>query len=476
VRFELVREIVEALPRELPAAPAILTPIRLDTPESLQPEGERRGRPSAVLVLLFPDAEGQARVLLTARAARVGAHAGEISFPGGAAEADDADPIATALRESAEEVGLDPAQCGLRVTGGLEAFALTVSGFRITPVVAVADRRPGTRPAPDEVARIIEAPVEAFLPHAPVELQERTIRQRLIRYGAYPIEGEKVWGATARMLGQLGAALAAGADLAAGAALAAGATSAAGAALAAGAVLAEGPLETAPSGTPPAAVDERPIIRATAAADRSTIDAFLEKLAPELAHGLPPASELFLAEVEGCVVGLASWALWDRKRGPTDPRGFEGLEFQAFDSSATPAAHPATPATPAAHPATPATPAAHPATPAAHPAAPAAHPAAPATHAAAPAELTLLAVAPNLRGRGIGRGLLAAVARAAAADHDRLLAWTLADAAVHPSSIAARNFFRASGFTDVAVDRHTQARGEDRLLMSLSLRAGLTPD
>jgi hypothetical protein len=64
-------------------------------------------------------------------------------------------------------------------------------------------------PRPDEVARIIEAPVEAFLPDAPVELEERTIRKRLIRYGVYPVEGERVWGATARMLGQLGALLAA---------------------------------------------------------------------------------------------------------------------------------------------------------------------------------------------------------------------------------------------------------------------------
>ena len=52
--------------------------------------------------------------------------------------------------------------------------------------------------------------MEAFLPEAPVELEERVIRERLIRYGSYPVEGERVWGATARMLGQLGALLASG--------------------------------------------------------------------------------------------------------------------------------------------------------------------------------------------------------------------------------------------------------------------------
>jgi 8-oxo-dGTP pyrophosphatase MutT (NUDIX family)/GNAT superfamily N-acetyltransferase len=403
MRFELVRQIVEALPRELPAAPAILTPIRLDSPEGFLPAGTPgRGRAAAVLVLLFPDGEGQARVLLTARAPHGIGHPGEISFPGGSAERADVDPIETALREAAEEVGLDPAACGLRVTGGLEVFALTVSGFRITPVVAVAERRPETIPSPDEVARIIEAPVEAFLPDAPVELEERTIRRRLIRYGVYPVEGERVWGATARMLGQLGAALAAPIEEARHVAEL-------------GQVA-----ELAPaSATPPGG--EPPVVRTATPADTAAIDEFLEAMAPELAHRLPPASELLLAESSGSVVGLASWAPWDRPRAAPDARGFDGLEFPAID---------------------------------------------------VPAELTLLAVAPHLRGRGIGSGLTQAAGGAAAASGcTRLLAWTLADAAIHPSSIAARAFFRGAGFADVAVDRRVQARGEDRLLVSRPLKS-----
>ena len=383
-----------ALPRELPAAPAILTPIRLDAlddaPTAANPDSFRRGRPAAVLVLLFPDAEGQARVLLTARVAHISTHAGEVSFPGGSADPEDADPMATALREAAEEVGLDPEACGLRVTGVLEVFPLTVSGFRITPVVAVAERRPECHPAPDEVTRIIEAPVEAFLPDAPVELEERTIRQRLIRYGVYPVEGERVWGATARMLGQLGALLA---------------------------------TDLGPAPTPPArdagTLATEPNVRAASAADQSAIQNFLEALAPELAHALPPASELLLAESSGELVGLASWAPWDRDRGPEDPRGFDGLTFAAEDR---------------------------------------------------PAELTLLAVAPKLRGHGIGRGLTTAIAHAARAAGSRyLLAWTLSDAAIHPSSIATRAFFRSNGFVDLVVDRRYLARGEDRLLLARPL-------
>jgi 8-oxo-dGTP pyrophosphatase MutT (NUDIX family)/GNAT superfamily N-acetyltransferase len=401
VRFDLVRDRIETLPRELPVAPAILTPIRLDSPEepatTTAPDGSARqavpgrGRPSAVLVLLFPDAEGQARVLLTARTSHISTHAGEISFPGGSADPGDADPIATALREAAEEVDLDPEACGLRVTGGLEVFALTVSGYRITPVVALAERRPECRPAPDEVARIIEAPVEAFLPDAPVELEERTIRQRLIRYGVYPVAGERVWGATARMLGQLGALLAAE-HVPAGAAL---------------------------ESTEMASGE--PTIRTATARDAAAIHDFLEAMVPDLAHSLPPASELLLAEASGRVVGLASWAPWDRARSTDDPRGFDGLTLADGDR---------------------------------------------------PAELTLLAVAPNRRGRGIGRGLTTAVARTAgAAGNTHLLAWTLADAAIHPSSIAARAFFRSNGFVDLAIDRRIQARGEDRLVLSRPLES-----
>jgi GNAT superfamily N-acetyltransferase len=79
-------------------------------------------------------------------------------------------------------------------------------------------------------------------------------------------------------------------------------------------------------------------------------------------------------------------------------------------------------------------------------------------------------VAPHVRGHGIGRRLSDAIAAAArSAGRTRLLAWTLADSDVHPSAIATRAFFRSNGFTDLAVDRRIQARGEDRLLLTRTL-------
>jgi 8-oxo-dGTP pyrophosphatase MutT (NUDIX family) len=210
MRFESALKRLKALRHELPPGPAMLTPIRVDQPEDLFADaaGPAAPRRAAVLVLLFPDEAGEARVLLTARATHLPDHAGEISFPGGAMEEEDADASAAALREACEEVGLDPRSCGLRVAGTLDEVAVLVSGFRITPVVATARRRPKTSPEPGEVAGVLDAPLDAFLPGAPIEVEERVSRGRVIRYGVYPVEGVRIWGATARMLGQLGALLA----------------------------------------------------------------------------------------------------------------------------------------------------------------------------------------------------------------------------------------------------------------------------
>ncbi len=130
---------------------------------------------------------------------------GEVSFPGGREEPGDADAAATALREAAEEVGLDAAAAGVRVLGSLPVHWIPVSNFAVTPVIAVADRRPALIAQPSEVAAILEPPVSSFLPGASLQIVERDIRGVRIRYAAYPIDGLAVWGMTARVLGGLGA-------------------------------------------------------------------------------------------------------------------------------------------------------------------------------------------------------------------------------------------------------------------------------
>jgi 8-oxo-dGTP pyrophosphatase MutT (NUDIX family) len=214
VRLEDVVSRLVPLRDTLPQGPAPLMPILADGSPRLFAAERIPGedRPAAVLVLIVPGLDGMARVVLTERPAYEGLHSGEVSFPGGKVEAGDADSSATALREAAEEVGLDPRAAGVHVIGRLTEVWIPVSRFALIPVLAIAERHPALTASPDEVVRILQPPVEAFLPGAPLTMVERTVRGFPLRYGAYPVgadDGEEllVWGATARILGQLGALL-----------------------------------------------------------------------------------------------------------------------------------------------------------------------------------------------------------------------------------------------------------------------------
>jgi 8-oxo-dGTP pyrophosphatase MutT (NUDIX family) len=208
--FDGLRELLVPLPGELPRPPRALAPTLLPGPRGEAPRFAGSGRATrdgACLVLLYPGPDGDAHVLLTERPTGDLRHAGEISFPGGAVDPDDVDATAAALREAREEVGLDARAAGVEILGLLEPVEIPVSGFRLIPVLAVAVRRPEVVPDPREVAAILEVPLAHFLAAAPIEIVETEVAGRRIRYGAYPVGGHLVWGATARALGQLGALL-----------------------------------------------------------------------------------------------------------------------------------------------------------------------------------------------------------------------------------------------------------------------------
>ncbi|HEY7130759.1 MAG TPA: CoA pyrophosphatase [Candidatus Limnocylindrales bacterium] len=194
----------------LPDGPAELMPVFTDGRLRPRLAPTATARPAAVLALVFPDEAGLARIVLTERLAYDGHHSGEVSLPGGKAEAGDPDRAATALREAREEVDLDPDAAGVRILGTLGEVFIPVSDFRITPIVAIARRAPSLWANRDEVARILTPSVSSFLPGAPIEIVERRIGDWPLRYGGYRIDGLHVWGATARILGQLGAVLGAG--------------------------------------------------------------------------------------------------------------------------------------------------------------------------------------------------------------------------------------------------------------------------
>ena len=211
MRFHAVATRLASIPADLPPPDEALMPVVLgEGPQRRtrdEPPPGRPARAAAVLVLLYPDPEGDSRIVLIERTDRGGHHSGEVSFPGGKAEPTDPDLVATALREASEEVGLDADAAGVRVVGQLSRFWIPVSDFQVTPVVALAARRPVLVAQPDEVARILEPPLAAFLPGVEVPIIERRIGDWDLRYGHYPLDGLSVWGATARVLSQLGAVL-----------------------------------------------------------------------------------------------------------------------------------------------------------------------------------------------------------------------------------------------------------------------------
>ena len=183
----------------------------LDDPDGLPgrapnfPDGPRRD--AAVLILIYPDANGDAYLVLTERSPGGHRHAGQISLPGGAIDPADASPAAAALREAAEEVGLDPVQAGVTVAGVLPLADVSVSGFMVAPVVAFAERPPTLKPDGYEVASVFSAPLSAFVAGAPIEIVTDVRDGFTLRYGAYRVGEHLVWGATAGILGRLGAFL-----------------------------------------------------------------------------------------------------------------------------------------------------------------------------------------------------------------------------------------------------------------------------
>src|SRR6187399_198009 len=151
---------------------------------------------AAVLVPLVAR-KGRVSLLFTQRTPHLAAHAGQISFPGGRIETNDASREDTALRETEEEIGL--AREHVEVLGRLPEYSIP-SGFRITPVVGWINAPFDTLPDPFEVADIFEAPLEFFLEVARYQRHEYHFNGRHRHYVAIPYEGRYIWGATAGML------------------------------------------------------------------------------------------------------------------------------------------------------------------------------------------------------------------------------------------------------------------------------------
>ena len=155
-------------------------------------------RSAAALLLLYPHELGAA-LALTVRASGLARHAGQISLPGGAT--DPGETLAqAALREAAEEIGVDPSS--VRVLGELTPVHVLVSGFTLHPIVGITDRRPDFRAAPDEVEEILEVSLHDLRDASRIRHGTRIREGVAVEYPYFDLLGHQVWGATAMVLGE----------------------------------------------------------------------------------------------------------------------------------------------------------------------------------------------------------------------------------------------------------------------------------
>jgi len=154
---------------------------------------------AGVLVLLYPW-RNRLHLVLTRRTARVSFHQAQISFPGGRQEKGESFKQ-TALREAQEELKIRPRS--IRILGELSPLYIPPSNYCLYPIVAMADRRPDFRPSTQEVAEVIEVPLDHLLDSQNVRKEVWSIRGVKVVVPFYSFKGHKIWGATAMVLAEL---------------------------------------------------------------------------------------------------------------------------------------------------------------------------------------------------------------------------------------------------------------------------------
>lgn len=162
---------------------------------------------AAVLALLFEEG-GQARLVFTRRSSSLRSHRGEVSFPGGRLDAGE-DPASAALREAYEEVALDPS--GVTTVGWIHPVLTMVSGSLIMPILATVPSRPHLVASPDEVERVFDVALGQLADPGVFHEERWSIPGRVIPGSPdnsfavwfFEVEGEMIWGATARMIHEL---------------------------------------------------------------------------------------------------------------------------------------------------------------------------------------------------------------------------------------------------------------------------------
>lgn len=155
--------------------------------------------PAAVLIALYEKA-GEHYLVLTKRTETVNAHRGQISFPGGVHQAGDESLMDTALRESWEEIGLNPKD--VEILGELDSMCTFTTNYVVSPFVAAIPYPYQFKASPEEVEEIIEVPLAALLDRSNFREELQPLQGELVPQYFYQYGDRVIWGATARILKQ----------------------------------------------------------------------------------------------------------------------------------------------------------------------------------------------------------------------------------------------------------------------------------
>lgn len=198
---DFISKLKNRLSSNLPGATAHQKMVpRLTTGHHVRMRASDAPRKGAVLILLYQN-EGIWHFPLIQRPTYEGVHSGQMALPGGRMEPDDQNLIATALRETHEEIGVPPS--GVHVLGQLSEFLVTASNHLVQPVIGYCPQVPIFVPEPKEVAEVIVAPLKQLL-------DKRFLKEKEIAtHGGFRLQspyfelgGKVVWGATAMMLSE----------------------------------------------------------------------------------------------------------------------------------------------------------------------------------------------------------------------------------------------------------------------------------
>jgi len=200
---EFTKLIPKILNQQLPAVNAHIKMAPIERRQTLGHEDYSKYNPrkSAVMMLFYPKND-QAHLVLIKRNTYPGIHSAQISFPGGKAEITDKDLADTALRETFEEIGVEPSS--IDVVRPFTDIYIPPSNFVVAPFLGVSLSVPYFTPNPDEVAQLIELPLDVFLDDAiVVNVPMQTSYRDSVTVPAFKVYEHLVWGATAMILSEL---------------------------------------------------------------------------------------------------------------------------------------------------------------------------------------------------------------------------------------------------------------------------------